>query len=350
MKPIKTVSWIFLVVSSLFWTSLSFPLENGSGKGSKDSEGSGIFVKVIDTGEGLSTVTRMPGGFYMVYDAGHWKGKKETMEGLGAVIPKGEEIDLLVLSTGGVEHIAGVPLILKKYRVRTILRTGLERQTKTWAKVDQVIKDAEKSQGTRVINLKEHALPYGATLLFRETLVTFVTGFYAPIDLWGIKDKTSQEFRNAGAIVMRLTFRGKSILFSGDAVGRYSGDPPGTLMATELFMVDNSDAIKIDSDILIAPGHGGDDASSEAFIKAVNPEYVIFSAGHSHSYPRSVTVKRYLDHGVHRDKIFRTDLHDDEGPGEWDHGKIPETIDPKGDDDINIRIRKTGEIVVEYAN
>ena len=34
--------------------------------------GDGLYVRVVDAGPGLCTVTRMPGGHYMVYDAGHW--------------------------------------------------------------------------------------------------------------------------------------------------------------------------------------------------------------------------------------------------------------------------------------
>ena len=109
------------------------------------------------------------------------------------------------------------------------------------------------------------------------------------------------EFRNAGSVVIRLKYKGKSILFTGDAVGRHIDDPEDALIASEKFMIENSEVIKIDSDVLIAPHHGADNGSSNAFISAVSPEWVIFTAGHTHKHPRGVAAQRYLDSGVKLD-------------------------------------------------
>ncbi len=295
---------IFLFFLLILFSSVSHALENEEGA---------VFVRVIDTGAGLATVTSMPGGHYMVYDAGHWYGKTETMEGISSVVPEGEEIDLLVLSHSDSDHIAAVPNILAKYTVKTIIRSGLERTPGTWVNANEAIKTAKES-GTTVINLKHDILRPGSTFIFGETLVTFICGFYAPPDRWDIKGgKTGSEFRNAGSIVVRLTHNGKSILYTGDAVGRHIDDLPDTLIATEKFMVDNSDAIIIDSDVLIAPHHGADNGNSEAFISEVSPDYVIFSAGHMHEHPRGVAVQRYIDYGLEKEKMYRTDLKDNEG-------------------------------------
>lgn len=336
---IKKIKIAILFLIAILISSQSYALENENGA---------VFVRIIDSGAGLATITSMPGGYYMVYDAGHWNGKTETMQGISSVIPEGEEIDLLILSHGDSDHIVAVPNILGKYKVKTIIRGGLERQTNTWTNADKAIKSAENSGETKVINLKRDHLPFGSKFNFGETLITFVSGFYAPPVEWGIKGKTSGEFRNAGSIVIQLSYKGKSILYTGDAVGRDIGDPAGTLIATEKFMVDNADTIGIDSDVLIAPHHGGDNASTEGFIKSVSPTFVIFSAGHEYKHPRKTTAKRYLDYGVSLKKIFRTDLGDDEGVDEWDEGRILGNIDGRGDDDVDILIRENGEVVVDY--
>jgi hypothetical protein len=102
------------------------------------------------------------------------------------------------------------------------------------------------------------------------------------------------------------------------------------------------------SDVIIAPHHGADNASSTKFIEAVSPDFVIFSAGHRHHHPRASAVKRYINNGVNQNNIFRTDLGDDEGGEEWDFGRISGHKDPAGDDDVDILIRPNGEIVVDY--
>jgi competence protein ComEC len=316
-----------------------------------------LFVRIVDTGAGLATVTRMPGDYYMVYDAGHWHHKDKTLASISDAIPNGEEIDLLILSHNDSDHLGIVPQLFKKYKIKEVIWSGLERpQVRTWQKARDAINKARDANITTVYNLKHDTINFGSTFHYGETMLTFISGFYAPPDHWDIKGgKTSGEFRNAGSIVIRLSYKGKSILFTGDAVGRHSGDPDqNALIANEKFMVENADAIKIDSDILIAPHHGADNGSSTAFIKAVSPEWVIFSSGHEYGHPRSKVGKRYLKFGVSKDKIFRTDLEDDErgepkgGDKEWDLGRKDGHHDKSHDDDIDILIKPNGEILVEY--
>ena len=147
--------------------------------------------------------------------------------------------------------------ILNKYEVKKIIRGGLERTGLTnWKNANSAIVAAKDSGKTEVIILKNDELHFGSTFIFGETLVTFVSGFYAPPDSWDIEGgKTGGEFRNAGSIVIRLSFNGKSILFTGDAVGRHREDPDDVCIATEKFMIQNSDAINIDSDINIIIGN-----------------------------------------------------------------------------------------------
>ena len=116
----------------------------------------------------------------------------------------------------------------------------------------------------------------------------------------------------------------------------------------ERFMVENSAVIPIDSDVLIAPHHGADNGSSTAFINAVSPDWVIFSAGSAHRHPRADAAQRYLDNGVAIDHIFRTDLGDNEGGEEWNHGINTPGGSVLGRDNVDILIRPNGEILVDY--
>ncbi len=329
------------LLSMIFFCGTAFAL---------NPEENAVFVRVIDVGPGEACVVKMPGDYYMIYDAGHWTGEgRAAFDGISEIIPDGEEIDLMVLSHSDSDHMGAVKRIFDKYTVKKVIRTGLERESNTWKRANDAIKAARQAGKTKEINLKTAEFPPGATYRFDDAFVTFVCGFYAPPEDWGLGVTTHlAEFRNAGSVVIRIQYQGKSILFTGDAVGRHIGDPDTTFIASEKFMADNSAVIKIDSDVLIAPHHGADNGSSTAFIEAVSPEYVIFTAGHKFAHPRAVAAKRYLDHGVSLEKMFRTDLGDDEGDKEWDHGRVPGQKDKAGDDDIDILIRPGGEVVVEY--
>lgn len=209
----------------------------------------------------------------------------------------------------------------------------------------------EETEGCIDICLANDEFPMGATYKFGDVYVTMVAGFHRPPTTWG--NLSTSEERNAGSIVVRLVYGTRSVLFCGDAVGRHTGDPVNACIAIEEFMVDNADVIPIDSDVLIAPHHGADNASSTAFIQAVSPQYVIFSAGHMHEHPRAATAQRYLNNGMALANMFRTDTGDDESsPGqpdrEWNHDRVPGHNDPAGDDDVDITIQQNGTVTVRY--
>ena len=119
-------------------------------------------------------------------------------------------------------------------------------------------------------------------------------------------------------------------------------------------MVDNHDhaGISIAADVLIAPHHGADNGSSRCFIQAVDPDFVIFSAGHQYRHPRDATAQRYLNAPVSIPpaNIFRTDRGDDETEADhWEPtGTISGCSDGRGDDDVMIVLRDNGSVSVAY--
>ncbi len=308
-----------------------------------------LTARVVDVGAGECVAIKIPGDYYMVYDAGNYKDNGESaLRAIEEIIPENEEIDLLVLSHSDADHLGGADEILDAYTVKRVLRTGTRRSTATWNAADAAIKAEVKFESCMDINLSYWEYPAGATYRLGETFVTMVSGFGELPDDWDIANNS--ERNNAGSIVIRVQYKGKSILLCGDAVGRHIGDPDDTCIASEKFMVENSSVIAIDSDVIVAPHHGADNGSSAKFISAVSPDYVIFSAGHAHEHPRSSTAKRYLNAGVKLENIFRTDKGDDEGDDEWNHQSENNQRDQRGDDDVEIRISKNGVVSVDYHN
>ena len=318
-------------------------------------------VRIIDVGQRHAAVAKMPGvnesgeqdDFYMAYDTGRWEDweRQATLEVIRQVIPSSEDIDLMVLSHADEDHIGGVPEILDAYKVKRIIRLG-ENATRgrdsiwTWRNADQAI----KSEGADLLDLSEQDIASGTRYQFGETSLTLVSGFSQPPEDWG-ELSPSQE-RNAGSIVIRLEFRGKSVLFSGDAVGceSYELEECGAPIATEKYMYDNSGTVEIESNVLIAPHHGSQGSSSPKFIASVAPEWVVFPAGHGRfELPRTVTAERYIKAEIAPAQILRTDRGDHEGPKEWFQGRIKGRADVAYDDHIDIVITADGELRVGYS-
>jgi beta-lactamase superfamily II metal-dependent hydrolase len=284
----------------------------------------------------------------MIYDAGY-----SCDEHVGSLIPTEQQIDLLVLSHNDTDHIATDDEILQAYSLEKILWTGFERpERQRWTDVNQAINDETEAS---VINLRTDTLAIGSTWIYGDTYVTFVAGFHVPPDHWGFTPSQASEYRNAGSIALRIVYKGRSILLTGDMIGRHEEGnyPEYHITAAEKFVVDNRFAVPIDSDVLVASHHGGNDASSYPFIQAVSPQYVIFSAGSHDTYahPRAAVAQRFLNSGVLLENMFRTDLGDDEiKPEHWENeSTITGRSDFSGDDHVQVSITQDGVLEVEYC-
>ena len=330
-SSITSITWLHLILVCLLLRPAA----------ALEPQPDGLFVRVVDVGAGLCCVICMPGGQYMIYDAGLGS---STLNAIKKLIPAQSHVELLVLSHTDSDHNGAVPSICSTYKVRRIIHTGLNRDTMTMKKAKSAIKREVKKDNAEEINLAKLPLTPGRNFQFGDTTVTFICGFEKPPSDWDIKDDS--EFNNAGSIVVRVRFKNKSILFCGDAVGRHLGAPDTNAIATERFMLDQMATVPIKADVLIAPHHGADNGSSTVFIKAVQPQKVIFSAGHKHRHPRNITALRYLNHGLTLGDLFRTDRGDNEGNDEW--GPLGTSSDKSGDDDIDILITKTGTLQVAY--
>ena len=304
-----------------------------------------LYIRVVDVGAGLCTITRAPGPSFMVYDAGHWNNHR--CHDAAVEIIGDNDIDLMVISHNDGDHLGDADMILDTFRVKKIIRTGFERRgNKGWENMNRAI-GLETQTGATVINLGTEPLIPGAMLNLGTADVLAVRGY----NNWTHeKGRLSvAELRNVISIVLRLTFQDQSILFTGDTVGRDMHiDDDNQCKYAEKLMVDNAAEAPIDARVIIAPHHGSETSGSSCFLNAVNAEYAVFSAGHTFDHPRVGAVDRYLDAGVIATKVYRTDRGDDEGVNESPLQRVPNCKDRSGDDDIEIVIRQDRSVEVDY--
>jgi len=304
-----------------------------------------LYVRVVDVGPGLCTVTRAPGPHFMVYDTGHWTNRK--CRDAAREIIGDHEIQLMVISHNDGDHMGDADEILDEFEVRKIIRTGFARPSKaTWNDMNEAIAH-ETMHGATVINLGTEPLVPGEMLNLGVASIQAVRGY----NRWP-HDKgllSPAELRNVISIVLRLTFQDRSILYTGDTVGRDMHlDEPDQCKYAEKLMVDEAANVPIDADVIIAPHHGSDTSGSTCFLNAVDAEFAIFSAGHDYEHPRKGAVERYVATGMDESKVFRTDRGDDEDGDESPLQRVAGCTDSIGDDDVEIVIRQNGDIEVEY--
>ena len=101
---------------------------------------------------------------------------------------------------------------------------------------------------------------------------------------------------NNASIVFSAQIFGHRFLFSGDANGKERAEaPPGTPGHIEKLLLDFDTAHPgtLQADVLKAPHHGSETASTQTFIDRVNPSFVVISASTQHDLPKDTVVARY---------------------------------------------------------
>ncbi|TAL67842.1 MAG: MBL fold metallo-hydrolase [Bacteroidetes bacterium] len=321
-----------------------------------------LYVKVLDCGQALCCLIRCPDGKIIIYDAGDYK--KESRDEVQDEIPKflGNKttVDLLILSHTDADHIGSAAWLVKEYNIQKAIHTGYHKglagdeNGPTQSYLNFV--HACENENVNVININNRTSKFfDTTMNFGGAIVDILCGFGKPKSSWDLTEKSKKI--NSVSIVMKVEYSNKSVIFCGDAVGKPSNSDDAEPIATEKYLYDNKKS-KLKSNVIIAPHHGADNASSKKFIQTVNPEYVIFSAGSDKTYqhPRKRTVERYSNYcQISIDKIFRTDKGegnpDCDNEEEWDgFAEGGNCTDPVGDDAIDIKIYNDGQLKVNYEN
>ncbi len=96
---------------------------------------SDVYIRVVDVGPGLCTITEAPGEHYMIYDAGHWTGSN-CLEAAQEIVDP-ETIDLMILSHSDGDHLGEAAEILNQFEIQTIIVTGDPRDSNVWEETYQ---------------------------------------------------------------------------------------------------------------------------------------------------------------------------------------------------------------------
>ncbi|MBC9035048.1 MBL fold metallo-hydrolase [Sphingomonas sp. JC676] len=346
----------------------------------------GAYLRVVDVGNGLCVIARTPDGRVMLFDAGDWKypgrvsGQGYCIAALDEIAPH-RPLDLVVLSHSDGDHIGELGYILKRGALEIFHPGDAHRPNPDATLIKQarnaidhsgaVVHDLRKLQGDRFTlsgpgQYAEQAGPNNIDAIrvvpLGDATVTLLAGWgdadwvVGPQEEKAGQDGQSRvraaledgEHNNAVSLIVRFEYAGHSVLLTGDTVGRHIRDPRNACKFAERITVASANPALVDSDVLIGQHHGADNASSQCFIEAVSPRYVVFSAGHKdYRHPRNSVIRRLLEADLQPklgpDNILRTDRGDSEPPKgttwgdqEWVYGSFKGCVDPIGDDDVEI--------------
>ncbi|KAF0193159.1 MAG: competence protein ComEC [Gammaproteobacteria bacterium] len=223
----------------------------------RPAEGEAWFT-LLDVGQGLAAVVRTR-DHTLVFDTGA-RFSDEFDAGAAAVVPflKSQgvtDIDVLVVSHGDNDHIGGSAAVIDSFSVGQILTSVPEKFSV--ARVRSCTDDLTWSWNRVQFTMLQ---PDG---------VHFDKG------------------NNRSCVLHVMTASG-AILLPGDIE-----------KSAERWLVNHRGA-QLKADILVAPHHGSNTSSTQEFIDAVQPGYVLFPVGYRNRYgfPRPKVVERYRAAGA----------------------------------------------------
>lgn len=257
--PHTLISILFFVAIGL-WYNLYATSPNGNNNYLK--------VAFLDVGQGDSIYIETPDGHQMLIDGGP---DASVLSRLSEVMPYGDRsIDVVLATHQDADHIGGLPQVLDNFEVSSFIENGATSNTKIYKSLeDRISKNKiNKTIATRGMSI----------LLDKEKNIHF--------DILFPDRDISKLDSNEGSIVGKLVYGNESFMFTGDAPNY-----------TENLIKNNESDAVLKSQVLKIGHHGSHTSSSLPWLKSVNPEVAIISAGLNNRYghPHKETLDKLLN-------------------------------------------------------
>ncbi len=219
-------------------------------------------VSFLDVGQGDAALIEGPTGVQVLVDGGASRG---VLRELARELPLFDRsLDAVVATHPDADHVGGLVDVVARYDVGTYVESGNVSDTPAYQALERELSNENPARvsaraGTRLV---------------------LGGGAYADI-LFPDRDVSGVE-SNTASIIMRVVY--------GDTAFMLTGDSPASI---EKYLV--SKGTPLTSDVLKAGHHGSKTSSDESFIKAVGPDYVVFSRGCDNRYghPAVEIVERF---------------------------------------------------------
>ncbi|MDP2637274.1 MAG: ComEC/Rec2 family competence protein [bacterium] len=246
------------------------------------AKGAYTVVSFLDIGQGDAAFVETPQGHQILIDGGPNDKILEKLELL--MLPWDKDIDLVILSHPAADHVTGLLSVLKEYKVKNIVWTGVKKDTRVYRQWLNML-EKEKEEGANVLLIQQ-----GARIEFPGTTCRHSFDILFPLE--DLSDITVVD-DNDTSIVAKGVFCGHSVLFTGDL----------TKKAEAQLVEEKAD---LESFILKVGHHGSRTSSSEEFLEAVQPQYAVISAGQDNPYrhPHEDILERFQGYGI---QVMRTD-------------------------------------------
>lgn len=211
-----------------------------------------LTVSFLDIGQGDSIFIESPTGMQVLVDGGP---NNNLMKVISKVLPwYDRHIDMLVVTNPDKDHYEGFIALLKRFKTDVVLEPGTTNKNSAYEFLENKIKDKKIP---KILARRGQIIDLGGG--------AYIEVIFPDRDVSGLSP-------NDGSIVMKLVYGETSVLLQGDSTSNI-----------EHYLLGLGED-KLTSTILKAGHHGSKTSSSEEYVKAVSPEWVVISAGTNNTY------------------------------------------------------------------
>ena len=238
----------------------------------------GLLVQVFDVGQGDSIFIQAENGNQILIDGGPGDA---VLAQLGNVLPFYDRtLDMIVLTHPDADHLDGLVEVVKRYKPKVVLETGVLHDTAQYGEWRSYI----ESHGIPVIHAQAGEKFYVSEYLTMEVLSPF----------HGQEGEKPKQV-NQTSVVLRMDYGETSFLFTGDIESKVER------------MLAMAQREAVDVDVLKVAHHGSKTSSTEEFLKAVTPDVALVSVGRNNRYghPAPEVLDRFRNLGI---PVKRTDM------------------------------------------
>lgn len=237
--------------------------------------GDGISVNFIDVGKADATFITAD-GYNILIDAGVKKDAEEITTFLDRY--KIDSFDMVIASHGDADHIGGMTTILNTYQVDNFVTFDVADKYESDSKTYETMVDTLDEKNIKVTYTKA-----GDTYTFGDMRLEVISPDHE------YKDS------NDDSVVVKVIYGESEFLFTGDA----SEEVEEYLLST---------GVDLDCDVLKVSHHGSKTATTEEFLKAVDPEIAIVPVGENiYNLPNIEVIDRLENYdGL---EMYRSDNH-----------------------------------------
>ena len=257
---------LFLLIDAGWWTYQRYFYPN-------------LRVTFLSVGEGDAAVVRFPGGPVMLIDGGgSFFGTFDPGERIVAPFlwaNKIMHVDWVAVSHPDRDHFGGLVFLVANFSPKEFWTSGLGNPDASYARLLEAV-----------------AASRARNVVCGSTLPPQMIGGVEVRCLWPTPG-TDEIKDNNQSMVMRLRYRGVTIVFTGDIEAKGERE----LLRT---------GPELRAAILKVPHHGSKTSSSAALIAAVNPRIAVISLGYYNRFhfPSAAVIERYRKAGA---AVLRTD-------------------------------------------